>query len=76
MGRSLEGPGRCGEEKNLVPACIQTPAIQPVAHCYINWAILNPITSVITFQILICYKQASTVHILFLQMFSFKFSYR
>jgi hypothetical protein len=35
LDRRLDGPrsryGRCGEQKNIAPAEIQTPAIQPVA---------------------------------------------
>jgi hypothetical protein len=40
---------------------IWTPAIQPTAHCYNNWANLNPITSTYTFHVVISYEQASTV---------------
>jgi hypothetical protein len=31
--------GRCGEEKNLTPFGNRTPAVQPEAHRYTDWAI-------------------------------------
>jgi hypothetical protein len=41
--RRLIGPqsryGRCDDEKNLALAGIRTPAIQPLARCYTDWAL-------------------------------------
>jgi hypothetical protein len=31
-----------GEEENLTPAVIRTPAVQPVARLYTDWAISTP----------------------------------
>jgi hypothetical protein len=46
LDRRLGGPqswsGCYGEEKNLAPARNRTLAVQPVARCYINWAIPAP----------------------------------
>jgi hypothetical protein len=48
MDRRLDGPqsrsGRCGVEKNLVPAGNRNPVFQPVAHRYTDWAIPAPNT--------------------------------
>jgi hypothetical protein len=42
LDRKLGGPqsqsGRRGEEKNFAPAGNQTPAVQPIARCYTDWA--------------------------------------
>jgi hypothetical protein len=42
LGGTKSRCGRCGEETNLAPAVNQTPAVQPVARRYINWASPTP----------------------------------
>jgi hypothetical protein len=39
LGGSQSRSGSCGEEKHLVPAENQTPAVQPVDRRYTEWAI-------------------------------------
>jgi hypothetical protein len=50
LDRRLGGPqsqsGRA-EDKNLVPARVQSLAVQPVARCYTDWAIPSPIIIII-----------------------------
>jgi hypothetical protein len=46
LDRRLGGPqnwsGCCREKKNLFTARNWTLAIQPIAHCYADWAIMTP----------------------------------
>jgi hypothetical protein len=42
LGEPQRRSGRYGEDKNLVPTGNRTPAVQPVARRYTDWAIQVP----------------------------------